>query len=494
MTATSKPAVSAGERYWRWTLNLALAVTLARLLWLRFGNTDLYPDEAQYWLWSLHPALGYYSKPPLVAWLIALTTSVLGDGEASIRLAAPLLHFATSLVVYRIGARLYDPRAGFWAALAYVTLPGVSVSAALISTDAPLLLAWAAALYAFIRAREPGGRRWWILVGGAAGLGLLAKFAMAYWLISAALYIAFFAGERRHWKGYAGALALALVIYAPNFLWNLGHGFVSYRHTEENAVSHGPLLNPSHFAEFFFSQFGVFGPMFFACLLVIVLRPRRDLTPAPNALLAMFALPTLGMMLAVSFLSHAQPNWAAPAYVSAILLVAAWLLKQQRQAWLLAGIILNVAVVVAGFGAAPAARLLHLDLPVRYDPLHRLRGWRALGADVSQIMALHPGAMLLSDDREDLADLTYYVTPRPFEALKWNGESGKINDQFDLEADSSRYIGRDFLLVSHHPENIQRIVDRFGDAGPIDHIVIMLGGGESRAYTVRYLQDFKGYR
>ena len=337
MTATSKPAVSAGERYWRWTLNLALAVTLARLLWLRFGNTDLYPDEAQYWLWSLHPALGYYSKPPLVAWLIALTTSVLGDGEASIRLAAPLLHFATSLVVYRIGARLYDPRTGFWAALAYVTLPGVSVSAALISTDAPLLLAWAAALYAFIRAREPGGRRWWILVGAAAGLGLLAKFAMAYWLISAALYIAFFAGERRHWKGYAGALALALVIYAPNFLWNLGHGFVSYRHTEENAVSHGPLLNPSHFAEFFFSQFGVFGPMFFACLLVIVLRPRRDLAPRPNALLAMFALPTLGMMLAVSFLSHAQPNWAAPAYVSAIVLVAAWLLKQQRQAWLLAG-------------------------------------------------------------------------------------------------------------------------------------------------------------
>ena len=61
----------------------------------------------------------------------------------------------------------------------------MSLSAFMISTDAVLLPCWAAALYAFIRAREPGGERWWLAVGIAAGLGLLAKYAMAYWLLSA---------------------------------------------------------------------------------------------------------------------------------------------------------------------------------------------------------------------------------------------------------------------------------------------------------------------
>jgi 4-amino-4-deoxy-L-arabinose transferase-like glycosyltransferase len=122
------------------------AITLARLLWLAFQSAGLYPDEAQYWFWSRHLALGYYSKPPLVAWLIALTTGLFGNGEFAVRLSAPLLHAAASAFVYAIGSRLYDRRIGYWSALAYATLPGVSLSAFLISTDAVLLPCWAAAL------------------------------------------------------------------------------------------------------------------------------------------------------------------------------------------------------------------------------------------------------------------------------------------------------------------------------------------------------------
>jgi len=88
------------------------AITLARLLWLAFQSAGLYPDEAQYWFWSRHLALGYYSKPPLVAWLIALTTGLFGNGEFAVRLSAPLLHAAASAFVYAIGSRLYDRRIG----------------------------------------------------------------------------------------------------------------------------------------------------------------------------------------------------------------------------------------------------------------------------------------------------------------------------------------------------------------------------------------------
>src|SRR5208282_6780223 len=69
-----------------------IAITALRLLWLALQPADLFPDEAQYWVWSQRLALGYYSKPPLVAWLIASTTGVFGDSELAVRLSAPLLH------------------------------------------------------------------------------------------------------------------------------------------------------------------------------------------------------------------------------------------------------------------------------------------------------------------------------------------------------------------------------------------------------------------
>src|SRR5947207_15845089 len=121
---SAEPGASVGgERaYGTWTLAAMAAITAARLAWLAVQPADLYPDEAQYWFWAQHPALGYYSKPPLVAWLIALTTGLFGNSEFAIRLSALLLHAGTAVFVYAIGTRLYDSRVGLWSSLAYASL------------------------------------------------------------------------------------------------------------------------------------------------------------------------------------------------------------------------------------------------------------------------------------------------------------------------------------------------------------------------------------
>lgn len=478
------------ERYRRIMLYAVFAVTVARLWWLALGQTDLYPDEAQYWLWSRHLAFGYYSKPPLVAWLIAATTAVLGDGTFAVRLAAPLLHFATALVIFELARRLYDARVAAWSAVTYATLPGVSVSAIIISTDAPLLLCWAVTLYAFLRARTQGGR-WWIGVGVGFGFGLLAKYAMIYWLLSALIFLLLYRDERRHLRRFAAAMALGFAIYAPNFVWNLAHGFVSYHHTEANASWHGSLVHPESFLEFFASQFAVFGPVLFATLIAGFVLARRALAERRAVFLACFAAPALVLMFIESFLSRAESNWAAPAYVSASVLVVAWLLARGWRNLVLALILLHVTAAAVLLELRPMAVALGYDIPAKYDLLHRLHGWRRLGETVSRILIFHPGTVLLANDREEMAALLYYVAPHPVDYLKWNAEGG-VHDQFDLDAKPQRFIGRDFLLVSTTPD-IAPIVARFAAAGPIEHITILLGGGAERSYTVRLLHDFKGY-
>jgi 4-amino-4-deoxy-L-arabinose transferase-like glycosyltransferase len=465
-------------------------ITSLRLAWLWLQPAGLYPDEAQYWFWAKHPALGYYSKPPLVAWLIAMTTALFGDGEFAIRLSAPLLTAATAIFVYAIGARLYNRRIGFWAAIAYASLPGASVGAFVISTDAPLLLLWAVALYAFIRAREARGWGWWLAASIAAGFGLLAKYAMAYWLVSALGFVLLVGSERRHLRPLLVAIGIASLIYSPNLWWNWSNDFVSYRHTADNADLSGPLLNPSMFLEFLVSQFVVFGPLLFGGLLLLVAKPRA-LTEPRARLLAVFALPTLAMMLLVSFLSRAHANWAAPAYISATVLVVAWALESGWRRLVSFSVALHLAAAIMLIAGPPALAICGVELPAAYDPLRRLRGWRDLGAQVGAALAAHPSYQLFADDRETLAALIYYVRPHPFNAVKWD-LLDRIGDEWDLTNNMKNYLGGNFLLVARH-DLIAEMRPSFAALDPIGSIVIPVGPGTARKYRIFLARDFKGY-
>jgi len=468
-----------------------LAITGLRLLWLVFQPADLYPDEAQYWFWAQHPAFGYYSKPPLLAWLIALTTGLFGESEFAIRLSAPLLHVGAAVFVYAIGDRLYDSRVGLWSALAYASLPGASISAFIISTDAPLLLFWAAALYAFIRAREDGRWGWWLAVGIACGLGLLAKYAMAYWIFSALGYVLVSRAERRHLGPLLTAIGIALLLYSPNFWWNWNNGFVSYLHVKDNAGLDEPLIHPDAFIEFFGSQFAVFGPLFFAGLIWLAASPRTLAEPRAR-LLATFALPTLAMMLAVSLLSRANANWAAPAFVSATVLVVAWALDRGWRKLVMFSVALHLAAVAILFTGRDTLAAVGIELPAKYDALGRLRGWRELGAVVGTALAQHPGLTLFADDRETLAALIYYVRPHPFDAVKWKLKSGLPKDQWELTNGLPQHIGGNFLLVSEH-ELIPEMSPSFATIDRLQPVVIPVGPGASRTYTLYLARDFKGY-
>ena len=128
-------------------------------------------DEAQYWLWGQTPQLGYYSKPPLIAWILAGTSSVFdaqtGAQLISLRIAAPLLHLLTALFLWQTGRLLFSDNAGRLAALLWVSLPAVGLGSFVMSTDTPMLMFWSAGLYCLVRADEAvQPNYYWIALAG----------------------------------------------------------------------------------------------------------------------------------------------------------------------------------------------------------------------------------------------------------------------------------------------------------------------------------------
>ena len=49
---------------------------------LGFSTADLFVDEAQYWVWGQNLDWGYYSKPPMVGWLLRAVTDLAGSSSA----------------------------------------------------------------------------------------------------------------------------------------------------------------------------------------------------------------------------------------------------------------------------------------------------------------------------------------------------------------------------------------------------------------------------
>ena len=237
-TTHKTPPAPACSFPWRRAALLLLAGLLGwRLLYLAIFPLGLVPDESYYWDWTRSLDWSYFSKPPMVAWLIALSTAIFGNNEFGVRLPAALLGVGSLTLIWLLARRMFDDRTAFWAVAATAGGVGFAVGGYIMTIDAPLLFSWCLALYAFWRWQETGGgnltdhvgqgvsvhrvpqvaasgpvprtpvrkpgrspqpavpgerlrgNRWLLLAILACGLGLLSKLIMAVFLGLAFLFV-----------------------------------------------------------------------------------------------------------------------------------------------------------------------------------------------------------------------------------------------------------------------------------------------------------------
>jgi 4-amino-4-deoxy-L-arabinose transferase-like glycosyltransferase len=463
-------------------VGIVALITLVRLIGQHFSIADLYFDESQYWSWAQQLAFGYYSKPPLIAWIIAAAERVCGSGEACIRAPSPVFYLGTSLLIYALANTLYDRRIAFWAALTFAFTTGVAFSARIISTDVPLLFFWTLALLAYVKLLKRTDFRWAIVLGLALGFGLLAKYMMGCFLLGVAV-AAFFDREARDMLKTPAlwtALAIAAVLIAPNVLWNVDNGFATFRHTGDNIRGAGAVFSLRNGFVFLGSQFAVFGPIIFGFLIAIIVNAGKFSLIRQDRVMLAFALPVLAIVTALSFVTRAHANWAGTALVSSIIVVVAVLVRLEAWRWLKLG--LGIGIVVQGLllvGDSMADRLTVPGL-TKADIYQPTMGWRALGKEASRLARGIDAPTVATGRRDDVASLVYYLRNEKRAVLAWP-ESGTASDHFQLTRPMTATAGEPILLITRCAAPVG-LADFYASVEPLGPFQVRSGPSTIRNY------------
>ena len=120
-----------------------VAASIAALLFVRLIVSSQVPlafDEALYWRWSQHLALGNLDHPPMTPLLIRAGTFFFGATPFGVRVMTVLLDIPATFAVWRGAAILFgSERIGATAALFFNLTLAVAVASLLATPDFPVV-------------------------------------------------------------------------------------------------------------------------------------------------------------------------------------------------------------------------------------------------------------------------------------------------------------------------------------------------------------------
>ena len=208
---------------------LAFFYMLLQLIPSLIGEYGYFIDEFYYIACSNHLAFGYVDHPPLSILLLRAVRAAIGDSLPALRIIPSLAGAATILVTGVIARRMGAN--GFGQALAAgAAMVGsiYHVTFSMYSMNALAVLMWAIAFWILVEIERRNEPRLWLAFGLLAGLALENKHTFSLLLIALAVGLVV-TPARRHLAGrwlWLG-LAIAVVLFSPNLLWQMDNGWPS---------------------------------------------------------------------------------------------------------------------------------------------------------------------------------------------------------------------------------------------------------------------------
>jgi hypothetical protein len=186
-------------------------------------------DELYYAIAGRRLAFGYVDFPPVTPLAARAAEEVFGMSLVGLRAPALAAGVAVVLLTAAMAKELGGTARAQWLAALGVTTCAFFLGAnGLLQTVSFDTLAWALALYAFVRIATSANPAWWLGLGAAIGFAMLTKFTTPVLVAGigvGVLVTPVRRALRTPWP-WLGA-ALALVIAAPNLVWQIAHDWPS---------------------------------------------------------------------------------------------------------------------------------------------------------------------------------------------------------------------------------------------------------------------------
>ena len=231
--ALDKPSPTAARKS---DLAILIAIAAAVALLHLFTNNryGFHRDELQFLSDARHLDWGFVAYPPFTPFIERIGLALFGVSMVGLRLFSVLAQAAVIVLGGLMARELGGVRlAQITAALFVAFSPLPLFQGTEFQYSSFDLLWWVFIAYFVIRLLKSENPRWWLAIGAVIGLGLLTKYSIAFYIAGILAGLVLTPARRFlvtswFWAG----IALALLIYLPNFIWLVRHDFISLHFLE----------------------------------------------------------------------------------------------------------------------------------------------------------------------------------------------------------------------------------------------------------------------
>ncbi len=291
---------------------------LLLLAYLKYAGVGLMPDEAQYWTWSRDLDFGYYSKPPGIAWQIALSTHFFSFLSLDIAIrffSCMIIPFICAWILVKILILITENKAlSYFSGSLYLISPLGFMGSLFATTDSMMMVSCFTALFFLLKLslEESEVKQF---QNGLYAASWIAIGALWKWVIYLILPLVLYEYVKKSKNFYQTLLifSVSLIGLIPAFYWNWGHNWVTYKHVQASIT--GPLqtsITPKQPIEFLLASTGLISWGFFLIGMYGLLDYKKyhdRFTPILKKLVIYLVATWSGLFL-YSWITPLQGNWA----------------------------------------------------------------------------------------------------------------------------------------------------------------------------------------
>ncbi len=461
------------------TARLAVPLAVVLLLVAAALPGHFFRDEFYYLACSHRMAWGYVDQPPLSIGILWVVRHVAGESLIVLRFVAALTLAAAILLTGNIARRLGGGDFAELLAMTTVAIaPEILGAGSFYSMNVFDLLLWALALRVFIDCLETTRTGPWIVLGALLGLGLLDKISVL-WLGAGMAVALLLTPARRQLltRGPYLAAAIAAVMFLPHIVWQISNGWPTLEFIRNAGAEKMRVNAPLAFlADQVKGMHPITLPIWGAGLLALFVFPLRRYRALGIVFLTVAVILIANRTSRSGYLTLAYP----PLIAAGAVLIESLVRPAVARAAIVA-----VLIVFGGITVPFAVPILSADTYVRYasalgvapsteekKELARLpqffadrEGWAPM---VDQIAAVWD--TLTPTERASAAVLTgNYGEAGAIERLRRDPQMIAISghNNYWIWGTYGR-SGSLLVVLSRHPERLQRIFDSVQLAGTTD--------------------------